>query len=66
MMHWTNGPLFCTLDVGGLLLAQCAKQNDGSWAGFDLSGQKGVDRIGSYSTIEEARPAVEKYMEAKI
>jgi hypothetical protein len=65
-MNWVNGPLVCTLDVGGYLLAQCVKQDGGTWTGYDLTGENGAVRIGGYRTAEEARPAVEKYMEAKI
>ena len=65
-MNWTNGPLCCTLDVGGYLLAQCVFQGDGSWMGFDLTGENGAAKIAQYPSIEEARAAVEKFMAAKI
>jgi hypothetical protein len=65
-MNWNDGPLACTLDVGGYLLAECVKQGDGSWTAFDLTGEKGAIKIGNYPDMGKARPAVEKYMEAKI
>ena len=65
-MNWTNGPLCCTLDAGGFLVAQCVKQADGTWAGFDLSGDNGAVRIGGYPNLDRARLEVEKHMAAKM